>query len=169
MEIREFQQERNSALSNFQTTYDALKREYSSAIMAAIEEPDAEKQQELVSRVLSLNAELSSEVRQLITDTTKGSGSVSSKTMDELTADLIQYQKQYSDVEKGKDRLQTLKLIDTSNQQKLNDTTFMYNIYLGALVFLIFIVGFLVVKTNWTDAYAAVSTSMPSTPALQRT
>ena len=50
--------------------------------MAAIEETDAEKQQELVSRVLSLNADLSNEVRQIITDISKGSGDVPSKTMD---------------------------------------------------------------------------------------
>lgn len=131
--------------------------------MAAIEETDAEKQQELVSRVLSLNADLSNELRQIITDTSKGSGDVPSKTMDGLTADLIQYQKQYSDIEKGKDRLQTLKLIKTSNQEKLEDTTLMYNIYLGALILLIFIVGFLVVQTNWKQAYSTVKTMVPTT------
>jgi hypothetical protein len=167
MEIRDFQQGRNSALSDFQTNYDTLKREYSSAVMAAIEETDAEKQQELVSRVLSLNADLSSSVRELLTEANKGTGNVPAKTMDNLTADLIQYQKQYSDIEKGKDRLQTLKLIDKSNQEKLYDTTLMYNIYLGALIFLIFIVGYLVVKTNWSYTYSSFPTAIPSIRTLQ--
>ena len=162
MEIKQFQSARNSALSDFQKTYDSLKNEYSSAVMAAIEETDAEKQQELVSRVLSINADLSNEVRQIITDMTKGSGDVPSKTMDDLTADLIQYQKDYSEIEKGKDRLQTLKLINKSNQEKLDDTKTMYNVYIGALIFLIFIVGFLVIKTNWKQAYVSVRSVMPT-------
>lgn len=163
MEIKQFQSARNSTLSDFQTTYDSLKREYSSAVMAAIEETDAEKQQELVSRVLSLNADLSGEVRQILTDMSKGSGDVPAKTMDDLTADLIRYQKEYSDIEQGKDRLQTLKLINKSNSEKLNDTKIMYNVYIGALIFLVFIVGFLVLKTNWKQAYNTVKYSMPTT------
>jgi hypothetical protein len=163
MEIKQFQSARSSSLSDFQNTYDSLKREYSSAVMAAIEETDAEKQQELVSRVLSVNADLSNEVRQILTDINKGSGSVPSKTTDELTADLIRYQKEYSDIEKGKDRLQTLKLINKSNQEKLDDTKMMYNIYIGALILLIFVVGFLVLKTNWKQAYASVKSAIPTT------
>lgn len=162
MEIKQFESARHSALSDFQNTYDSLKREYSSAVMAAIQETDAERQQQLVSRVLSINADLSNEVRQMITDTTKGSGNVPSKTIDDLTADLIRYQKEYSEIEKGKDRLQTLKLISKANQQKLNDTTIMYNIYIGALVLLVFIVGFLVLKTNWKQAYEAVKSAVPA-------
>lgn len=169
MEIKEFQNSADSKLSDFEKTYDSLKREYNSAVMAAIQEPDPQKQQELVSRVLSINSDLSNELRSIITDMSKTTGNVPSKTMDELTQDLINYQKQYSDVEKGKDRLQTLKLINKSNDDKLNDTSFMYNLYIGALVFLTFIVGYLVIRTNWRQAYNVVSSSLPSTQSLSRT
>jgi hypothetical protein len=169
MEIKEFQSARDSTLSDFQKTYSSLKSEYSSAVMAAIQEPDPERQQELVSRVLSINSDLSNELRQILTDINKGSGSVPSKTMDELTADLIRYQKEYSDIEKGKNRLQTLKLINKSNQEKLHDTTIMYNIYIGALILLVFVVGFLVLKTNWKQAYNSVTTSLPTVPATYTT
>lgn len=169
MEIKEFQNERNSKLDDFEKTYDSLKRDYSSAVMAAIQETDAEKQQELVARVLSINSDLSSELRDILSDMYKSSGNVPSKSMDELTADLIAYQKQYSEIEKGKDRLQTLKLIHSANQQKLNDTSFMYNIYIGALIFLVFIVGYLVLRTNWRQAYNAVTSAIPSAPTLQQT
>jgi hypothetical protein len=162
MEIKEFESSRNSALSDFQKTYSTLKSEYSSAVMAAIQESDPERQQELVSRVLSINSDLSNELRQILTDINKGSGSVPSKTMDELTADLIRYQKEYSDIEKGKNRLQTLKLISKSNQEKLEDTTFMYNIYIGALILLVFVVGFLVLRTNLKQAYDAVKSTIPT-------
>jgi hypothetical protein len=166
MEIKQFESARHSALSDFQNTYDSLKREYSSAVMAAIEEPDAERQQELVSRVLSLNADLSNEVRQMLTDMSKGSGDVPAKTMDDLTADLIRYQKEYSEIEKGKDRLQTLKLINSSNKEKLDETKMMYNVYIGALVLLVFVVGFLVLRTNWRQAYATVRSAMPTTSSV---
>jgi hypothetical protein len=169
MEIKEFQQSRNSTLDDFEKTYDALKREYSSAVMSAIRETDAEKQQELVSRVLSINADLSNALREILSDLQKGSGDVPAKTKNELTADLINYQKQYTEIEKGKDRLQTLKLIQTSNQEKLSNTSLMFNIYLGALIFLVFIVAYLVIKTNWKHAYQTITSAMPSTQMLQRT
>lgn len=169
MEIKQFEAARNSTLSEFQTTYDSLKREYSSAVMAAIQETDAEKQQELVSRVLSLNADLSAELRDLLTTLNKGSSDVPSKTMDDLTQDLIRYQKEYTDVEKGKDRLQTLKLINSSNEEKLGDTRFMYNVYIGALILLVFVVGFLVIKTNWKQTYASVKSAIPTTTSYTTT
>lgn len=169
MEIRQFQDARDSALTDFEKTYDSLQREYSSALMAAIQETDADLQQQLVSRVLSINADLSNELRQILSEINKGSSSVPSKTTDELTADLIRYQKEYSEIEKGKNRLQTLKLINQSNEQKLKDTTFMYNIYIGALIFLVFIIGFLVLRTNWRQAYTAVTSSMPSIPGRRET
>lgn len=169
MEIKEFENSRNSRLDDFEKTYDSLKREYTSAVLAAIQETDAEKQQELISRVLSINSDLSSELRSIISDMNKSSDKVPLKTMDQLTTDLINYQKQYSEVEKGKDRLQTLKLINKSNDDKLSDTSFMYNLYIGALVFLIFIVGYLVIRTNWRQAYNTVTSSMPSSQMLSRT
>ena len=169
MEIKEFQAARTSKLDDFEKTYDSLKREYSSAVMAAIQETDAEKQQELVGRVLSINSDLSNEIRTILTDMAKSSENVPSKSMDELTADLIAYQKQYSEIEKGKDRLQTLKLIQNANDQKLSDTSLMYNIYIGALIFLVFIVGYLVLRTNWRQAYNTVTSAMPSAPMLQQT
>jgi hypothetical protein len=169
MEIKEFENSRNSALDEFQKTYDSLKREYSSAVMAAIQEPDPQNQQELVSRVLSINSELSNELRGILSDMSKSSKNVPSKTMDQLTADLIAYQKQYSEVEKGKDRLQTLKLIHKANQEKLKDTSLMFNIYIGVLIFLVFIIGYLVFRTNWRQAYEAVTASMPSAPELSET
>lgn len=169
MEIKEFENTRNSKLDDFEKTYDSLKREYSSAVMAAIQESDPEQQQVLVSKVLSINSDLSNELRSILSDMYKSSSNVPSKTMDELTNDLIAYQKQYSEIEKGKDRLQTLKLIQKANAEKLSDTSFMYNIYIGALVFLVFIIGYLVLRTNWRQAYNTVTSSMPSVPTLSQT
>jgi hypothetical protein len=169
MEIKEFENSRNSKLEEFQKTYDALKRDYSSTTMAAIQEKDPAKQQELISKVLSINSELSTELRNIIADIYKGSDSVPTKTMDELTADLINYQKEYVEIEKGKDKLQTLKLINKANESKLADTSVMFNIYIGVLIFLILIVGYLVLRTNWRAAYNSITSAITPTSMLPQT
>ena len=164
MEIKEFEIARNSKLTEFQEKYRFLKQEYSSTVLAAINEKDGTKQQELVSRVLSINADLSNELRQIISEIYKGSEFVPSKTIEELTEDLIRYQKEYSDIEKGKDRLQTLKLINSANTKRLTDATNMFNIYLGVLIFLIALVSYLVFRTDVRSVYNKVTSTISSTP-----
>jgi hypothetical protein len=166
MEIKEFQASRNSKLVEFQKRYDALKRDYTSTMQTAIQEKDASKQKELISKVLSINAELSSELKSIIGEIYKGSEFVPSKTMDELTADLIEYQRQYNEIEKGKNRLETLKLINKSNESKLTETNFKFNVYIGVFVLLIFIVVYLVFRTNVKSAYNAVASTISSTGSL---
>ena len=159
MEIREFQNERNKKLEEFHKTYTALQRDYSSKIQAAIGEPDTTKRQELVSKVLSINSELSNAVRGFLSEIYAGSQAVPTKTMEQLTADLIAYQRQYTLIEKGKDRVETLKLINKANQDRLSNVTLEYNIYMGALMFLVFVVGFLVIRTNFKTAYRTFQTT----------
>lgn len=163
MDIKVFQSERNFRLQEFNKKYDFLKQEYHRAVLAAIQETNPTAQQELITRILKINAELSNEIRGVLSELYKGSEVIPAATMDQLTEDLIKYQRQYSDIEKGKDRLQTLKLISKTNDAKLNDTNLMFNVYIGLLVFLIFIVGYLVFKTNITHAINSVSSTLPST------
>jgi hypothetical protein len=159
MEIKQFQDSRNAKLAEFQKGYDTLKRDYSSTLMSAIQEPDPSSQQKLVSTVLQLNTELSSQVRNILGDLNQGSDSFDPKTLDELTNDLIEYQKQYQEIQHNKDKLQTLKLIYSTNKEKLKETTLMYNIYLGALILLTFIVITFVITTS------SVSDTVASTVA----
>lgn len=148
MDIKEFQQSRDSKLSDFQKEYNFLKTQYSSTLLAAIQEPDPAAQQKLISTLLKLNEELSNQVRTVITDISQGSQSFDPKTLEDLTNDLIEYQKQYHEIQNNKDKLQTLKLIYSTNKQKLEETTVMYNIYLAALIILTFIVIYFVMKTS---------------------
>lgn len=147
MEVKQFQDLRNSKLDEFRKTYLSLKQNYSTSLLAAIQEPDPASQQKLISNILDVNTQLSSEVRDIITDINQGSKSVDPKTLDDLTNDLIEYQKQYTEIKNNKDKLQTLKLIYNSSKEKLKETEFMYNIYLGALILLVFIVIYLVLRT----------------------
>ena len=159
MEIREFRESRNAQLDEFGQSYEFLKREYGQAMDRAITQQDPVKQQEAISTVLDINTELSTLLSNILSDLNKGSDGVDPKTLDDLTNDLILYQQQYQQIQMNKDKLQTLKLIYSSNKTKLDTVTNMYNIYLGILVLLTFLVLFLVVRTGWSATIYSTVTS----------
>jgi hypothetical protein len=161
MEIKQFQDSRNAKLADFEKGYNFLKTEYSSTLLSAIQESDPATQQQLISRVLQLNTELSSQVRSILTDMNQGSGSFNPKTLDDLTNDLIEYQKQYQEIQQNKDRLQTLKIIYSTNKKKLIETEFMYNIYLTALIVLTFLVIYFAMTTSsFSDTVDSIATQV---------
>lgn len=148
MDIKQFQDSRNSKIKEFQTGYNLLRTQYSSTLLSAIQEADPATQQQLISTLLQLNTELSGQVRTILTDLNQGSESFDPKTLEELTNDLIEYQKQYHEIQTNKDKLQTLKLIYATNKEKLKETKFMYNIYLAVLIVLTFVVIYFVITTS---------------------
>jgi ABC-type Na+ efflux pump permease subunit len=162
MEIKEFENERNEKIAEFQKTYNFLKTQYSSTLLAAIQEKDPEQQQQLVSRVLQVNTDLSEAIRETVSDMNKGTESISSTTLDKLTQDLIDYQKQYQDIQDTKNKVETLKRIYSTDKQKLNDISFMYNVYLFALIVVIFIVIVLVIRTPVSSVIQNVASSVAS-------
>jgi hypothetical protein len=160
MEIKQFQDSRNAKVAEFQKEYNFLKTEYSTNLLAAIQEPDPAAQQKLISTVLQLNTELSNQVRGILTDLNQGSDSFDPKTLEDLTNDLIEYQKQYREIQDNKDKLQTLKLIYSSSKSKLQETQTMYTVYLGALILLTFIVIYLVFRTPGTSIVDTVTSTV---------
>jgi hypothetical protein len=163
MEIKQFQDSRNSQLADFQKQYDYLKGQYSSTLLSAIQETDPQRQQELVQQILSINTELSTEVRGILTELNKGSPGFDPKTLEDLTNDLIRYQKQYDEIKKGKDKLQTLKMIYNTTEEKRQNITTMYNLYLGGLILLAFVIVFLIIRTSWVTTISDVVTSTVQT------
>jgi len=168
MEIKEFQDSRNTKLADFQKSYNFLKTQYSSTLLSAIQEPDPASQQKLISNVLQINSELSSQIRSILTDLNQGSDSFDPKTLEDLTNDLIEYQKQYHEIQNNKDKLQTLKIIYSSNKEKLQTAETMYNIYLGALILLILIVIFMVIRTPGSIVSNTVNTIATQVAGLRR-
>jgi hypothetical protein len=156
MDVKEFRDSRKTQLADFETQYSALKTEYSRLVLAAIQEQDPKKQQELVTQVLSLNSEMSEQLRGILSALNKGSGSFDPKTLDELTQELITYQKQYSEIEQGKDRVNTLKLIHTSTKQKLSYAQNIYTFYLIALIVLCLLIVFLIIRSSWLEPILAI-------------
>jgi ABC-type Na+ efflux pump permease subunit len=157
MDIKEFVDSRNSQLSDFQKQYAYLKSEYSTAASAAIQETDPEKQQTLIQRALAVNQELSSQLKDILAVLSKGADSFDSKTLSDLTADLISYQKEFQEMQASSDKLSTLKRIHATNSENLGSVQTMYTVYLGVLIFLCVIVVFLVIRASWTTSVIAAT------------
>ena len=149
MDVQKFRNSREAELADFKKQYNFLKTEYSSVLSSAIQEKDPASQQELVQHVLQLNSSMASELRDIITKLNQGSTGFDPKELDQLTTDLVQYQKDYEEIEKSKDKVNTLKLIRGANDKKLGTAMTMYNVYIAILVGLSFITAYFVFRTEW--------------------
>ena len=167
MEIKQFQDSRDRQLSEFQKSYDFLKQEYNSNLLAAIKEEDPAQQQKLISQLLTLNSEMTKELGDIIASLNKGTDKFNPATIDKLTAELIEYQKQYQEIDQAKDRTQTLKYIYATDKKTLETTQFWFNIYLGLLIFLCFLIIVFLFRTNsWYSIQSSVA-SVISAPSSQ--
>lgn len=162
MDIKQFQDSRNAKLADFQKSYNFLKTQYSSSLLAAIQETDPAAQQQLISTVLDINSELSNLLREILGELNKGDTLFDPTTINDLTNDLIEYQKQYQEITQRKNKLQTMKLIYASNRDKLETATNMYNMYLGGLILLVFVIIFLIIRTSWTGNIVSTVKSIAS-------
>lgn len=163
MDVKKFQDSRNEELATFKKQYQFLKGEYAATLSAAIKEPDPNQQLILIQRVQQINAQLAEELRSIINILNKGTTGFEPKELDDLTNDLIKYQKEYAEIEKSKDKVDTLKLIHNGTSEKLNTATFMYYVYIAILVGLSVFVGYLVLTTSWSQALNSMFTA-PSEP-----
>jgi hypothetical protein len=93
----------------------------------------------------------------------KGASNFQSKQLDELTNDLIKYQKEYAEIEKSKDKVDTLKLVYNTTNEKLDNASFMYYVYIAILVSLSLYVAYLVLTTTWAQTLSKIFT-VPSAP-----
>lgn len=164
MDVKKFQDSRDAELVGFKKQYQFLKGEYASALSAAIKEPDPSQQIILIQRVQQINAQLADELHSIINILNKGTSGFEPKELDDLTNDLIKYQKEYAEIEKSKDKVDTLKLIRHSTSDKLNNATFMYYVYIAILVSLSVYVAYLVLTTSWAQNLSAIFSTRPSAP-----
>lgn len=152
MDLLAFHDTRQTDLQNFQTQYAGLKTQYSAAISAAIQEPDPASQNTLIQKVLSLNQNMTEQIRGILGILSKGTTEIDTATMDSLTEDLVKYQRQYDDLKKSMDKLQTLKMIQATTQSNLTIAMTSYNIYLFALCILCLAVIMLAIRAAWTTS-----------------
>lgn len=169
MDVQRFRDSRQQKLDEFKQKYSFLRSQYSRTLLSAIQEPDPQSQQEMIAQLLTVNAEMVDELKTILGELNRGQDSFSPKTINELTNDLIQYQKDYAEIEKSRDRVNTLKMIHSQQSGQLSSATTMFNIYLGVLIFLAFLVAYLVIRSSWvTDAVTAVTQSVSQVVAPQQ-
>jgi hypothetical protein len=149
----------------FEKRYASLKTQYSASLSAAIAEKDLTKREPLVQKVLSINSELSSIVKEFMSSINEGTEKFNPKTLSDLTTDLIQYQKEYNEIQESKDKLQTLKIIQNTTDENLLNAEWMYNLYLFGLISLIIFVIYLVFRTPSQSIFSTIATSV-SAPAV---
>ena len=162
MEVKKFQDSRNTELTSFQKQYAFLKSEYATTLESALREPDAAEQQTLITSIQQINSQLTEELHAILSKLNQGSVGFDPKQMNELTADLIQYQKDYAEIEKSKDRVNTLKKIHATTSENLSSATFMYYLYIAILLVLCFYVSYLVLKTSWSKSLFSTASTVPT-------
>jgi hypothetical protein len=167
MEIREFQHSRDKKFQEFKDEYASLKTGYSEVLLLAIQETDPVRQQELVNKVLELNSSLSELLRNFIGEINKGTDKFNPKDLDELMKDLIEYQKQYHEIQKSKDRLETLKIIYAQNRDKLKEVSFQFNALIIILILLAIVVFILAFTTHSRYSIKNMITTSISSMPLQ--
>lgn len=149
MDVQRFRDSRERELSDFKKQYSFLETEYSAALRSAAAETDPLKQTELITQVLTLNSSMAAELRDIIGKLNQGAQGFDPKELNDLTNDLVQYQKDYEEIERSKDKVNTLKKIHETNKETLKKANTWYTIYITIFTILLFAVAYLVFKTEW--------------------
>lgn len=152
MDVQAFQESRKAQLDDFMAEYGKLKTQYNAAISAAISQRDTTAQKTQIQTVLDTNAALSELVKNIIGALTAGTSEIDTATLDQLTADLIKYQKDYEELQNSTDQVKTLKMIQATTNSDLQNALTMYNWYLIALCFLCLVVIMLAIRAAWTTS-----------------
>jgi len=160
MEVRKFQNSRDSELKDFEKQYSDLKSKYTSSLSTAIKEADPKKQNTLIQGVLVTNAEMVGHVSKMVSIIGKGPNMLDQKTVNDLTNDLIKYQKEFSDITESKNKLDTLREVQNSTSANLSSAEWMYNFYLFGLIALIFFVIYLVYSTPSQNIFSTAIASV---------
>lgn len=157
MDVQKFRDSRERELSEFQQKNNFLKTEYKSALSSAIREADPASQQDLIQHVLQLNASMADEIRSMISKMNQGTGKFNSADLNQLTTELIQYQKEYDEIEHSKDKVNTLKRIHEDTKNKTTMASTMYSIYIAVFIILLCVVAYLVFKTEWARRVISIA------------
>jgi hypothetical protein len=164
MDVKKFQNAREEELASFQKQYSFLKSEYSTSLASAIKETDPASQSVLIQRVQEINAQMADELRTILGSLNKGSDTINPTTLNELTEDLIKYQKDYNEIEQSHDKVLTLRMILGTTKETLKNSEFMYYGLLAALLLLCFIIPLLIFKNSITSTIASVLPQSPLIP-----
>lgn len=131
-------------MEDFARDYASLKKDYMMALSTAIrgKSPDD------VQKVLKMNTEIGSRIRDFLKVLANKKEDVDYTTIEQLKTDLIAHQQEYDKISQSQDKLKTLKIIKASKDERLSEVSSMYDFYLFALVCLCFLIVYMVFATN---------------------
>ena len=150
MDIQQYQLDRQQDFQAFKTQYDDLKAQYISLLNQAIY--DSSK----VQSVLDINKSLVELVTGFIAES---QDKFDTKTIDDLTQQIILYQQEYQKIKHSREKSKTLIDILNKENSRLEYIQSEFNTYLwilfGCIVFLIFLI------------FRVPSATLPEVPDLQ--
>jgi ABC-type Na+ efflux pump permease subunit len=80
-----------------------------------------------------------------------------STVINKLTQELVQYQKEITELHDANDKITTLRLIKNTTSEKLKEASWMYFFYLGSLIFLSFVIVYFVMRTTVSSVVKSVT------------
>jgi len=135
-------------------TYTSLKEQYYKLIAEALNEPNAEKQQDIIKQILETNTLLATEIRTYVSEQTQTQNNP--EELQELTNELLNIQKEFLKIQETKDYKTTLDMILHNDQSKLFNLKTKLNIFLVILGLSILYILFMIFRL-----------SMPTLPIIQ--
>ncbi len=134
--------------------YTSLKEQYYKLIAEALNEPNAEKQQDIIKQILDTNTLLATEIRTYVSEQTQKPNNP--EELQELTNELLNIQKEFLKIQETKDYKTTLEMILDNNQSKLFNLKTKLNIFLVLLGLSIIYILYMIFRL-----------SMPTLPTIQ--
>ena len=112
-------------------TYTSLKEQYYKLITEALNEPNAEKQQDIIKQILDTNTLLATEIRTYVSEQTQTQNNP--EELQELVNELLNIQKEFLKIQEAKDYKTTLNMILHNDQSRLFNLKTKLNIFLVLL------------------------------------
>jgi hypothetical protein len=112
-------------------TYTSLKEQYYKLITEALNEPNAEKQQDIIKQILDTNTLLATEIRTYVSEQTQKPNNP--EELQELVNELLNIQKEFLKIQEAKDYKTTLNMILHNDQSRLFNLKTKLNIFLVLL------------------------------------
>jgi hypothetical protein len=135
-------------------TYTSLKEQYYKLIAEALNEPNAEKQQDIIKQILDTNTLLATEIRTYVSEQTQTQNNP--EELQQLTNELLNIQKEFLKIQETKDYKTTLDMILHNDQSKLFNLKTKLNIFLVILGLSILYILYMIFRL-----------SMPTLPIIQ--
>ena len=135
-------------------TYTSLKEQYYKLISEALNESNAEKQQDIIKQILDTNTLLATEIRTYVSEQAQKPNNP--EELQELTNELLNIQKEFLKIQETKDYKTTLEMILHNDQSRLFNLKTKLNIFLVLLGLSIVYILYMIFRL-----------SMPTLPTIQ--